>query len=102
MAASGALERLQRWYLAQCNGDWEHSWGLEVHTLDNPGWGLKIDLAETELADRSFAQVETDRSNNDWLRCWVGKQAFEIACGPLNLVEGLEIFLDWAETPALE
>ncbi len=33
-----ALSRLQRWYSAQCDGDWEHGLGVRIETLDNPGW----------------------------------------------------------------
>jgi hypothetical protein len=32
------IERIQKWYLEQCNGDWEHSYGIEITTMDNPGW----------------------------------------------------------------
>lgn len=31
------LERLERWYAAQCNGDWEHTYGVKIGYLDNPG-----------------------------------------------------------------
>jgi hypothetical protein len=30
------LERLERWYAAQCNGDWKHTYGITLETLDNP------------------------------------------------------------------
>ncbi|GHB54781.1 hypothetical protein GCM10010331_48120 [Streptomyces xanthochromogenes] len=36
--AENVLDRLQSWYSAQCNGDWEHEWGIKIDTLDNPGW----------------------------------------------------------------
>jgi hypothetical protein len=29
---------LQRWYTAQCDGGWEHHYGITIGTLDNPGW----------------------------------------------------------------
>ncbi len=45
------LAELQRWYLAQCNDDWEHSYGVTIETLDNPGWSVHIDLADTALSD---------------------------------------------------
>lgn len=32
-----SLALLQQWYLQQCNEDWEHSWGVRIATLDNPG-----------------------------------------------------------------
>ena len=47
-----ALQRLQDWYSAQCNGDWEHQQGVRIESLDNPGWALDIDLADTALADK--------------------------------------------------
>jgi hypothetical protein len=35
-AADDPLHGLERWYLAQCNGDWEHShlWGVLKAFLD--------------------------------------------------------------------
>ncbi|MFE2849501.1 Imm53 family immunity protein, partial [Streptomyces scopuliridis] len=32
------LDWLQNWYTQQCDGDWEHEWGVKIATLDNPGW----------------------------------------------------------------
>ena len=46
------LSWLMQWYLAECNDDWEHSYGVKIDTLDNPGWTLKIDLRETDLGRR--------------------------------------------------
>jgi hypothetical protein len=33
------LSRLSTWYQSQCDERWEHSFGLKIETLDNPGWG---------------------------------------------------------------
>lgn len=30
------VEWLQRWLLAQCDGDWEHGDGITIQSLDNP------------------------------------------------------------------
>ena len=38
------IEQLQAWYAAQCNGKWEHTYGIAIGTLDNPGWSLSVDL----------------------------------------------------------
>jgi hypothetical protein len=43
------LTQLERWYLSQCDGDWEHTHGIVIGTLDNAGWSLTIDLLETPL-----------------------------------------------------
>jgi Immunity protein 53 len=36
--------------LGHCDGDWEHSSGVSIGTIDNPGWSLDVELAETNLA----------------------------------------------------
>ncbi len=85
------LPRLQRWYLSQCNGDWEHSWGVKIETLDNPGWMLSVNLEETNLDGRTFTAIERglgkERSNQDWMSCSVAGNEFKGACGPEKLAE---------------
>jgi len=91
------LQRLQQWYRAQCNGDWEHSYGVKVDTLDNPGWRLRIDLEETDLATAAFSPLSVERSDTDWVHCKVEQSAFHGHGGAENLTELLDIFLRWAE-----
>ncbi len=93
-----ALRRLQEWYHAQCNGDWEHTHGVTIATLDNPGWTLDVDLLETVLAERPFLEVKRGYEDGaDWLICFVREQKFMGRCGPQKLEELIEIFLSWAE-----
>lgn len=33
---------LQEWYIQNCDGDWEHCYGIKIGTLDNPGWSIDI------------------------------------------------------------
>ena len=95
------LERLQTWYQAQCNGDWEHQYGVKIGTLDNPGWSVTIDPIATGLETLPFEVVE-DRYDDEveWLRCWVENAKFQCACGPRRLEDSLRVFLDWAENPS--
>lgn len=88
--------KLQEWYLAQCNGDWEHEFGITIGTLDNPGWSLKIDLANTTLQLKDFEKRMEQRSSNDWIFCNVTDAIFNGACGPLNLNELIGIFIDYS------
>jgi hypothetical protein len=88
----GLLSWLQRWYASQVNGEWEHVYGVSISTLDNPGWRLKIDLKDTELERGRFERVELERTEDDWVRCWIKGDLFEGACGPKNLVELLSHF----------
>ena len=90
------LTELQRWYLAQCNDDWEHSYGVTIDTLDNPGWSVRIDLADTALSDLGYERVETHRTDDDWVVSWREDLRWCAACGPLNLGETVAAFLDWA------
>ncbi|MEV0030635.1 immunity 53 family protein [Nocardia sp. NPDC050793] len=90
------LDWLQSWYSAQCDGDWEHGWGVRIGTLDNPGWTVTIDLAETALAHREFRRKQVDRGEHDWVHAWTDERAFHLACGPGNLTEALMLFRAWA------
>jgi hypothetical protein len=33
---------IQKWYSAQCDGEWEHDLGVAIGTLDNPGWSVRL------------------------------------------------------------
>jgi hypothetical protein len=52
-----ALSRIQVWYHAQCDGDWEHSYGIHIENCDNPGWLLRVYLVGTALANRPFKTI---------------------------------------------
>lgn len=93
------LTRLQRWYLEQCNGDWEHTYGITISTVDNPGWLLEVELTDTVLLDKPFAPMHIQRENpDDWVICSVTEQQlFRGAGGPRNLEEIIVIFLTWAD-----
>ena len=92
------LSKLERWYLNQCNGDWEHAYGVRIDTLDNPGWTVRINLQDTKKQASSQERIAINRSDNDWIQYWVEKQEFQIACGPMNLSESIEIFIRWFDS----
>ena len=92
------LEYLQRWYIDQCNGDWEHEYGIKIDTIDNPGWSLVIDLFDTSLEDKFFNRVRRDITENNWVHCWVSDSKFQGAGGPLNLVDLIRIFVKWVDS----
>src|SRR5262245_10481666 len=97
-----ALADLQAWYLHQCNGDWEHTYGVRISTLDNPGWTLDVDLIDTNLNGHPFpghsygVGKDSDSSGNDWLDCKMDKGKFVAAGGPEKLEEMIEVFIKWA------
>jgi len=95
---SDSFSWLQEWYRRQADGDWEHQYGIKIETIDNPGWSVGIDLSETDLALVPFSGVEIERTESDWVHCRVEGEKFNIACGPGNLNEALNIFRRWVET----
>jgi hypothetical protein len=93
-----SIQRFQKWYLNQCDGDWEHGYGPKISTIDNPGWSIEIPLEQLILGEKVFDRVEIERTEQDWIFAWVDeKKVFNVACGPLNPEEALNLFCDWAE-----
>jgi hypothetical protein len=88
-----ALVLLQQWYAAQCNGDWEHTYGVKIDTLDNPGWILTVDLEETDLAGILIERNREVRSESDWVQYEVVGNKFVACGGPHNLGELIRCFL---------
>ena len=74
---------LENWYSSQCDGSWEHFYGIKIETLDNPGWAVEIDRVI---------------SDNDWLSCRLQNNKFEGFGDVSKLYEILEIFRKWAES----
>lgn len=91
------LLRLQTWFANQCNGEWEHSYGVRIETIDNPGWTVAIELSNMNLGQRSFNEVAINRSETDWVKCRVRDGVFEGFGGVANLIEIINIFLAWSE-----
>lgn len=69
--AGDELVWLQSWVGSQVDGDWEHSYGVEIKTLDNPGWMVVIDLTGTDLGAAGFEGIKYERGDADWLSCEV-------------------------------
>lgn len=90
------LIELQDWYAMQCNGEWEHDYGVRIDTLDNPGWRIEVDLTGTQLADTPFKCTANETSEHDWYDCTVENCQFVGHGGPKSLSSMIEIFLKWA------
>ncbi|HEV2569039.1 immunity 53 family protein [Sphingomonas sp.] len=91
------LDWLQDFYRSLCNGDWEHGYGFSIENIDNPGWHFRFETTDTFLDGRPFAPVAHDRSHEDWVNCRLDGSRWEGFGGPLNLVELLAYFREWAE-----
>jgi len=48
--------------------------------------------------EATLTRVKIDREHDDWIHHWAEKQKFQIRCGPLNLSEAIEIFVQWFDS----
>lgn len=76
---------IQNWYAEQCNGDWEHSYGVKINTLDNPGWDVEIDLTETDLEGLSIEYYLVEESETDWYGISVKDNVYSAGGDPSKL-----------------
>lgn len=90
------IEQIQAWYLAQCDGEWEHKFGVTVQTLDNPGWTVHVDLTGTSLSGAPFTPVVDLSPETDWIDCRVVDDKWQGHGGPMMLERVLDTFLTWA------
>jgi len=80
-SAAADLLWIQNWYAAQCDGDWEHAYGVSIGTIDNPRWWVKIDLKGTDLEGAPFAEISRPELEPDWLSCRITEGRWEGAGG---------------------
>jgi hypothetical protein len=69
MIMNEILNKLQNWFVSQCDGKWEHGHGLSIGTLDNPGWSVEIDLSDTQWEDAVWEDLIFENAPNDWINC---------------------------------
>jgi hypothetical protein len=108
MTEKTLLHRIQDWYLSNCDGEWEHDYGVEIETLDNPGWTVRICLKGTPLEGRAYPGTEfyrngrEDEHERDWYVTRLRDEGlprgiiFEGAGGPAHLETILSEFLEFA------
>jgi hypothetical protein len=96
---------LQEWYRAQCNDEWEHSYGVRIDTLDNPGWRVAIDLKGTRLEHVEMTPVTSDNGPDNWVSAHVKNSQFIGYGDAEKLISILATFREWAvqhTLPAIE
>ena len=87
---------LSEWYKSNCDGDWEHYYGIKIDTIDNPGWKVDIDLVDTYLEDVEFNKVQIYIDDLNWIHCSVADRVFKGRGSIDKLEEILKIFRVWA------
>jgi len=88
---------LEGWYESNCDGSWEHLYGISIDTIDNPGWHLKVNILDTLYENVTFDDITIERTEHDWMFCRKIDGNIDCAGGPRNLNEMLEIIKKWME-----
>lgn len=84
--------KLQAWYKDRCNGEWEHQYGINIETIDNPGWLVTIDLVATPWEDLDVERVSTISSETSWFHYQIMDGQFIGSGGAKNLPDVIEGF----------
>jgi hypothetical protein len=88
------LQRIQRWYTINCDGDWEYGYPISITTVSNPGWAVTIPLQDTCLRNASLDDFHEERSATNWVGYSIRDGSFQGNGGLENLTEILTYFLD--------
>ena len=74
---------LQLWYHSQCDGDWEHTYGLDISFVDGQGWQVEIDIFDTEMHDVPYDGFGVTEEGNGGTWCRRQDMKF-LGSSPLN------------------
>lgn len=88
------IKWLQDWYSQNCINKWEHFYGIEIGTLDNPGWYVNIDLRETKYQNLGMEKIEREIREDDWIVCEIVNGVFRGFGDNCKLEEILNIFIN--------
>ncbi|MFO0948082.1 MAG: immunity 53 family protein [Planctomycetota bacterium] len=90
--------RLQQWYESQCDGQWEHAYGVSIESLDNPGWLVRIDLRGSpaegkKYSEEAFGLLDGNLTATRWYEIKVVENVFEAAGSDLPFL--MDRFFQW-------
>ncbi|MEJ6791253.1 MAG: immunity 53 family protein [Lacinutrix sp.] len=82
---------IQNWFKNNCDGDWEHGNGIQITTIDNPGWDVEIDISNTSLTNIEIPWILNENSKQDWYAVKIENQVFNASgdFGKLTFLLGL-------------
>src|SRR5687767_14791615 len=89
---------LQKWFASNCDGEWEHDFGIKIETMSDPGWLVIIDLEETNLEGKLFTPIKKGPSEASWIDCRVEESKFRGMSDATKLEEILRVFIHWARS----
>lgn len=73
MRSDSLTSWLMQWYKSQCDGDWEHMFGMKIQSDEKANWTVKIDLCNTTMQWIEIPPVYINNGLNDWMKVTEGK-----------------------------
>lgn len=70
------FKKIVDWFKSQCDGDWEHENNIKLFTTDSPGWGLLIDISNTNIEGIKINYSNYQNSLN-WIKINSNGHKFE-------------------------
>lgn len=70
------LDWIQNWFKDNCDGEWEKGQGIQIITVDNPGWEIEIDISKTSIAGIAIKWILNEKSKEDWYGVKIENQKF--------------------------
>jgi Immunity protein 53 len=89
---------LCKWYSEQCDGNWEHTHGITIETLDNPGWSVTVDTNFSSKVLKEIKWIYFEKSDEDWYGYKVENGIFESSGDPHKLEFLIEVFKNLVES----
>lgn len=88
---------LQRFFLSNCDGQWEHYYGCKIDTMSDPGWRLEFDLTGTLYSGATLDLLEDQTGPLVWMKCEIVDGVFKAQCAPRQLGDCIQILRDVVE-----
>lgn len=96
--ATSHLDWLQLWYHSQCDGDWEHQYGVTMTLKKSEEWEFDIDLTYTEMQGIHLSDAEQSDPEGGWLRWRSDGWHFRAECSRKNVIAVIAEFRTWVES----
>ncbi|MEH6763956.1 MAG: immunity 53 family protein [Aequorivita antarctica] len=91
------IDWIQHWFKDNCDGDWEQGEGIQITTLENPGWEVEIDISNTSIANINIEWILNENSAQDWYGVKIENQKFNASGDSGKLKFLLELFKEMIE-----
>ncbi len=98
------LKWLQDWYIQECinNKNCISDEIINIDTIDNPGWHIRINIKATKLARRILDEINFDNGDDDWVFIKLNTGVFEGVGDKSKLVFILQFFKAWCQNVSFD